>query len=316
MNASPPDPEPDPPAKYDPAILKPIQSAIAAGLEERTRLEAERLEREALIRKIDFVYELLGLVANGLPHRPVQDHGEIVVAPRIWAQDIQRLTRVWISCPWLYEADARVIPRIVTPEGNRALGFDAAYNVFELACRGADLDDLERCIADQLEQLRLLRDKSMRREDEDSPEGMAHYFRKLHFWFFKTGGDIWKHGIKELRISIRVPAPGSHVAHVPRVLGQAPPDAAPVAPAIVGPKDGPMEQAVPARPRQRRGAPKRYDADADRRIWDAWTTSTFARYEDLARELGDITAEEVAGAVDRHRKRQEDQQRAKRSGSA
>jgi hypothetical protein len=54
--------------------------------------------------------------------------------------------------------------------------------------------------------------------------------------------------------------------------------------------------------RRRRGRPRDTDPAADRRIFDAWQTGQYKKYEDLAQELH-ISKLDVERAIDRHQKR-------------
>jgi len=52
----------------------------------------------------------------------------------------------------------------------------------------------------------------------------------------------------------------------------------------------------------KRGRPIDTDHKEDKRVYEAWITETYVKYEDLARELG-MTRRKIKNIVDRHRKR-------------
>jgi hypothetical protein len=67
-------------------------------------------------------------------------------------------------------------------------------------------------------------------------------------------------------------------------------------------KDGKRIKAGGKQKKLNRGRPFDTDRKQDKRIWDAWQTRQYAKYADLARNLG-MPEREVEKAIDRERKR-------------
>jgi hypothetical protein len=188
------------PAKYDASRWAPLKAQIEATAPARAEFDAEEKRRALREQLHERIHTLLLTVASGTPEQPTRERGDLGIAPALWAKQVIKLAHAWKEQPGLY--DHGQVPRILNSDNTPSAGYDAGRDVFDLACRGGSSSEVARCITDGRDNLRELRARGTTSSPTDAPSDMAHYFDMVATWYRKTGGDVWKNGIKDLSIAL------------------------------------------------------------------------------------------------------------------